>query len=206
MTKHTPASRLVGHSRALRRADETADAAARVFAERSYHGTTTQAIAAVLGLRQASLYYYFPSKEAALEIVCERGVDGFLERAEAIAAKNKSALQRLAELVASHLEPIRSKSDYVRVFINERRNLPAPARRRIARKIRSVERCFAEVLAAGVADGTLRPDIDIRRTALVVPGMCNAVINWRTGDRNAVDETAREIARLATHGLSSERS
>ena len=67
MTTHTPRARLVRNSRVLRRADEIIDAAARVFAERGYHGTTTQAIADVLGMRQASLYYYFPSKEAALE-------------------------------------------------------------------------------------------------------------------------------------------
>ena len=53
-----------------RRAPEIIDAAARVFAERGYHGATTQAIADVLGIRQASLYYYFSSKEAALELVC----------------------------------------------------------------------------------------------------------------------------------------
>ncbi len=45
---------------------------------------STQAIADVLGMRQASLYYYFPSKEAALELVCARGTDGFVEGAEAV--------------------------------------------------------------------------------------------------------------------------
>ena len=81
MTTHTPRARLVRNSRVLRRADEIIDAAARVFAERGYHGATTQAIADVLGMRQASLYYYFPSKEAALEEVCARGADGFVEGA-----------------------------------------------------------------------------------------------------------------------------
>ena len=49
-----------------RRLDEIMQAAAKVFAERGYHGATTQDIADVLGIRQASLYYYFPSKEVAL--------------------------------------------------------------------------------------------------------------------------------------------
>ena len=57
-----------------RRAGEIIEAAARVFAERGYHGASTQAIADVLGIRQASLYYYFPSKEVALEQVCMLGV------------------------------------------------------------------------------------------------------------------------------------
>ena len=78
----------------LRRADAIVDAAASVFAERGYHGTTTQAIADVLGMRQASLYYYFPSKEAALELVCARGVDGFVESAEAIARRRRHAARK----------------------------------------------------------------------------------------------------------------
>ena len=49
-----------------RRAAEIIEAASRVFAERGFHGATTQDIADVLGIRQASLYYYFPSKEDAL--------------------------------------------------------------------------------------------------------------------------------------------
>ena len=44
-----------------RRTEEIIEAAAQVFAERGFHGATTQDIADVLGIRQASLYYYFPS-------------------------------------------------------------------------------------------------------------------------------------------------
>ena len=58
------------------------EAAARVFAERGYHGASTQDIADVLGIRQASLYYYFRSKEMALEQVCMQGVGGFFETAQ----------------------------------------------------------------------------------------------------------------------------
>src|SRR5438105_14879648 len=67
-----------------RRSAEIMEAAARVFAERGYHGASTQDIADTLGIRQASLYYYFPSKEAALEQVCLQGVGGFYETAQGV--------------------------------------------------------------------------------------------------------------------------
>src|SRR5215471_15545219 len=121
MTTHVPRARLVRNSKPLRRCDEIIDAAARVFAERGYHGTTTQAIADVLGMRQASLYYYFPSKEAALEEVCSRGTDGFVEGAERVMQLDALPLEKLTRLIASHLAPIDTMADYVRVFINERR-------------------------------------------------------------------------------------
>ena len=44
-------------NRQHRRGAEIIVAAAKVFAERGYHGATTQDIADVLGIRQASLYY-----------------------------------------------------------------------------------------------------------------------------------------------------
>ena len=48
-------SRQRAQSSRRRRAPEIIDAAARVFAERGFHGATTQDIADVLGIRQASL-------------------------------------------------------------------------------------------------------------------------------------------------------
>ena len=49
-----------------RRRREVLDAAATAFAEKGYLGASIKDIADRLGVRQASLYYYFPSKEAAL--------------------------------------------------------------------------------------------------------------------------------------------
>jgi TetR/AcrR family transcriptional regulator, cholesterol catabolism regulator len=202
MTTHTPRARLVRNSRVLRRSDEIIDAAARVFAERGYHGTTTQAIADVLGMRQASLYYYFPSKEAALELVCARGTDGFVEGAEAVMESPGTPLEKLARLIAAHLAPIDTMPDYVRVFINERRYLPTASRRRIGRKSRRIERFFEHVILAGIADGSIRPGADARLAMLAVLGMCNAVINWREADRaRDMPRVAAEFASFIANGL-----
>jgi TetR/AcrR family transcriptional regulator, cholesterol catabolism regulator len=197
-----PRSRLLRNSRLLRRADAIVDAAASVFAERGYHGTSTQAIADVLGLRQASLYYYFPSKEAALELVCERGVDGFVETAEGIVAGPGTPLDKLTRLIAVHLAPNASKRDYVKVFINERRYLADASRRRIGRKSRRIERCFEEVIRAGIADGSIRGGIDVRLTMLAVLGMVNSVINWRADDQDReISQIAAELSELVATGL-----
>jgi AcrR family transcriptional regulator len=191
-------------ARSPTRESEIIDAAARVFAERGYHGTSTQAIADVLGMRQASLYYYFPSKEAALETVCLRGTDGFVEGAEAVVDGVGTPLEKLARLIAAHLAPIASETrhDYVKVFINERRYLPDASRRRLGRKTGRVERCFEQVIAAGIADGSIRRDTDARLALLAVLGMCNAVINWRPEDRaRDMAEVAAGFARLIANGL-----
>ena len=202
MTKHTPRTHFVRNSRVLRRADEIIDAAARVFAQRGYHGTTTQAIADVLGMRQASLYYYFPSKEAALEEVCARGTDGFVEGAERVLQLDAPPLEKLTRLIASHLAPIDTMPDYVRVFINERRYLPDASRKRIGRKSRRIERIFELVIEAGIEDGSIKPGVDARLTMLAVLGMLNAVINWRACDQcQDIEAIAAGFVRLVADGI-----
>src|SRR5829696_7619733 len=89
-----------------RRSAEIMEAAARVFAERGYHGASTQDIADLLGIRQASLYYYFSSKEVALEHVCMQGVAGFFETEQAIAAGPGTPREKLARLIRAHIAPL----------------------------------------------------------------------------------------------------
>ena len=97
-----------------RRSGEIMEAAARVFAERGYHGASTQDIADLLGIRQASLYYYFASKEVALEHVCMQGVAGFFETEQAIAAGPGTAARKAcradprAHRAAARPQPLRA--------------------------------------------------------------------------------------------------
>ena len=184
-----------------RRAPQIIGAAARVFAERGFHGATTQDIADVLGIRQASLYYYFSSKEAALELVCLRGVEGFFEAAKTIAARRESAQKRLISLIGSHLSPLVDRADFVKVFLNERQHLPRESRRRIGRWSRGLERIFEDVIKEGVAKGEFRADLDVRLATLAILGMCNAASSWQRKENIDVNDIAEEFARLMTDGM-----
>jgi len=134
--------------------------------------------------------------------VCEKGVDGFVESAGKIVSGEDAPLAKLTALIASHLAPNETKRDYVKVFINERRYLPDASRRRIGRKGRRIERCFEDVIRAGVEDGSIRVGTDVRLTMLAILGMCNNVINWRAADRNAdVGRIAAELGKLVVDGL-----
>ncbi len=183
-----------------RRAPQIIEAAACVFAERGFHGATTQDIADVLGIRQASLYYYFSSKEAALELVCLKGVEGFFEAAKAIAAKPDNARERLSQLIHSHLSPLVDRSDFVKVFLNERQHLPSESRRRIGRWSRGLERIFQDVIKEGIADGEFRSDLDPRLAALAILGMCNAVSSWYRKENMPIPRVGEEFARLVLDG------
>lgn len=81
-------------------ADEILDAAAELFSSRGYAATSTRAIAEAVGMRQASLYHYFSTKDEILTALLETTVQGPLQVARAVAESDGAPLDRLLELAA----------------------------------------------------------------------------------------------------------
>jgi len=175
-----------------RRAAEIVAAAAKVFAARGYHGASTQDIADVLGIRQASLYYYFESKEAALEAVCADGVEDYALRALAIQRGPGNAADKVAQLVVQHLAPMRERLDFTLAFLRERRFLPEPARKRIRAIERRYERIIERVISEGSASGELRADLDARMATLALLGLGNSAALWYGREPGATHERLAE--------------
>lgn len=185
-----------------RRQSEILDAAAKVFAERGYYGASTQDIADVLGIRQASLYYYFPSKEIALELVCLKGVEGFFEAASEVAAKKTSAADKVRGLVAAHLAPLLDRPDFVKTFLNERQYLPPLSRKKVGKLSRAYEKVIEKVIAEGIANGEFRKGLDPRLMTLALLGMCKSVAAWLgKNDPYSVQHIAEEYARILLQGI-----
>lgn len=161
-----------------RRAAEILAAAAKVFARRGYHGASTQDVADVLGIRQASLYYYFESKEAALEAVCADGVEDYALRAQRILRGPGSASDKVASVVFQHLAPMTERLDFTLTFLRERRFLPVPARKRIRAIEIRYERIIEKIIDQGIAGGEFRADLDARMATLALLGLGNSAAAW----------------------------
>jgi AcrR family transcriptional regulator len=184
-----------------RRSPEIIDAAARVFAARGYYGATTQDIADVLGIRQASLYYYFSSKEVALEIVCIRSAEGFLKAAQGIANGPGTPLEKLSSLIRSHISPLLSRNDYIKVFLTQRHFLPNPSRHRVGTWSRAIEKIFETTIRDGIRSGDLRRDLDPRLTMLAILGMANAVPSWYQKENLSIERITTEFIRFVLKGI-----
>lgn len=198
----TPAAAPASPSGPKRRAAEIIDAAAAVFAQKSYHGAATGDIAKRLGIRQASLYYYVRSKDDALTQVCKLGVEGFLDTARDIAARRQPAPERLAAIVARHLGSNDIRPDYTRVFLTERQHLPAASRKAIGRSARAYEKVIEGVIREGLAAGEFTPGIDARLATLALLGMCNEAVKWINTRRGAsVPDTTAAFCSLLLNGL-----
>jgi len=153
-----------------------------------YQEPDLQDIADVLGIRQGSLYYYFESKEAALEAVCADGVEDYALRALAIQRGPGNAADKVAQLVVQHLAPMRERLDFTLAFLRERRFLPEPARKRIRAIERRYERIIERVISEGSASGEFRADLDARMATLALLGLGNSAALWYGREPGATHE------------------
>lgn len=149
------------------------EAAARVFAERGFHGATTQDIAEAMGIQQGSLYYYFKSKEQALQEVCEYGFDNYVERMKKICAKDQPFEAKMLAIVTSHLSQYSQTDNALKVHNEQRLFLPKERRVRIKELGSTYRQLLEQVLNEAISDGVLRNDIDTHFIAYSIIGICN---------------------------------
>lgn len=182
-------------------------AAASVFSEKGFHGACTRDIAERLGIKQGSLYYYFNSKEEALEDVCLYGLESYVENMEAIVDGDEPFEARLLAVVTNHLSRYRERSEALKVHNDERLYLPAERRVRLKQLGSRYREQLENIFTNGVASGAVRDTIDCHFIAQSVISICNGFGDIIVRDPDAdVFELARKCTDLLLHGAGSHRN
>ena len=105
-------------SRSNNRREQVLDAAAVLFVEKGFSGTSTRDIAKAAGMLPGSLYYHFQSKEDLLVAVFEEGVRRISECVDAtLDGMGPDPWERLQSACAAHLSMLLGGSDYAHVVI-----------------------------------------------------------------------------------------
>lgn len=170
-----------------RRRQAILDAAAQVFAERGYFNATMKDIADRLGMRPASLYHYFPSKETALEAMCRVSAVEFCEQLRAIIARGGPATAMVRAGMLAHLTSDRRA--YVENFAYSRRNLPAGVVKELNALARAYRQLWKKIFLHGAERGEWRSDLDVDVAADAVLALCNSAATTLPRRKNA-DENA----------------
>jgi AcrR family transcriptional regulator len=184
---------------------EVLDAAAVAFAEKGYLGAGLRDIAERLGIRAASLYYYLPSKEAALLAICKLGVLDFIDNLKDIVARSDPAPDKLRAAISNHLLPLRSHpaADYIRVFLLHRHELPNGPRQEVGRLAHTYQELIQQIFVEGIATGEFAGDLNPELATLGLLGLCNSVIAARSlPPTSTIDDFITEYSRIFIHGAS----
>lgn len=175
-------------------------AANRVFFERGYHGATLRDIAEVVGIRAASIYNYFPTKEALLHHVMMETLSKLRQQVDtAIAAAPENPTERIATFVMEHIRFHIEHAQEAAVADNELRALSADKRASVVALRDSYEGILRDLLQQGVRKGVFA-EAQVKLTSLAILTMCTSVAVWYRpdGPMSAMD-VATAYTRLVLH-------
>jgi AcrR family transcriptional regulator len=196
-SRAAPPSRNARNGRDSTKEGEILTAAARIFREKGYHGTSVQDIAEAVGLLKGSLYHYIRSKEQLLARLFEGSLGGTIDELESIATRNGTATDRLRDMVRVYVMSVTANLDAVGIYLREWRSLPAPELARVRARRRAMRRLFEDVIAEGIKRRELSVT-DAKIAALAIIGMCNWTYEWyRPRGRLTPTALADELAERA---------
>jgi TetR/AcrR family transcriptional regulator len=182
-------------------------AAARLFAERGYTGSTMNDVAAASGVSKATLYHYVRDKHDLLHQIAA----GHVQRLAALVPEPRpdvAAAERLPRLIERFLRAYADSGAEHRVLTEDTRYLEPAARQAVKAAQRALVQVFADHIAA------LRPDLAAApplghappvppvALAMLLMGMMNWTFTWlRPGGELTHAALAPVIAQLFSGGL-----
>ena len=168
------------------RREELVSVAARLFAERGYHGTSMADLAEAMGVQKGSLYSLTASKQELLVIVTREGAASFHAALDAV-PEDADPLERVRAALRGHLAVVADQVDAATVFIREWRFLDEPERTAFRAERRRYEERWRDLLRDAADRGSLRSDLDVEAAVLLVLSAANWAYTWiRPGTDTAV--------------------
>lgn len=173
------------------RREEIVAAAARIFATQGYAAVGMRDIAEAVGMRGASLYHHFASKEEILYAVCLSVTRELNEQNLPHLDAPGTPGQRLAAFVRAHLEFLQPRRVEHLVGLHELAALSPVHRAEIDEYRRYYQRRVRDVIDAGMRSGEFAA-ADPRLAAFAAFGVLNGISTWFHDDGElALEEVVR---------------
>ncbi len=179
-------------------------AAAKIFVERGYAGTTMRAIADDVGLKAGSLYYHFPSKELLIEAVLDmliHGVSNAVYSAIAALPPGATYFDRIKAAVQAHLDSITAYGEYALASRRVLSQVPSHIRRKHIRLRDAYGDFWCQLLQNGQEAGEIRAEFDVRLARTFILGALNSIVEWYSPEGKSLEEVGSQFIYLISGGL-----
>jgi TetR/AcrR family transcriptional regulator, cholesterol catabolism regulator len=173
--------------------------AAKLFAQKGYHGTSIGDIADALGVQKGSLYSHIASKEDLLYETMREGAAAFHGALDAI-PEGLPATEKIRLALRGHLRVVAEQLDVATVFVQEWRYLEGARRDEIVAERRRYEERIRDLFREGRELSELRADLDESVAALLLLSAANWAYTWLKPGRDT-DELADRFYALLVDGM-----
>jgi TetR/AcrR family transcriptional regulator, cholesterol catabolism regulator len=159
------------------RRNELTRQAARLFAQKGYHGTSMGDLAQAMGVQKGSLYSLTESKQELLYETMREGAVAFHAGLDAL-PEDAVATEKIRLALRAHLRVVAEQLDLATVFIREWRYLEGERRDEFVAERRRYEERVRALFREGRERGGLRTDLDDATATLLALSAANWAYTW----------------------------
>src|SRR5437588_10289848 len=181
------------------RRSELTRQAARLFAQKGYHGTSIGDLAQAMGVQKGSLYAHIESKQDLLYETMRDGAAAFHGALDAVPDELRPT-EKIRLALRAHLRIVAEQLDVATVFVQEWRYLEGERREEILAERRRYEQRIRELFREGRELSELRADVDEQTAALLFLSAANWAYTWLAPGRDT-DDVADRFYALLIDGL-----
>jgi AcrR family transcriptional regulator len=181
--------------------------AADLFADRGLRATTVRDIADAAGILSGSLYHHFDSKETMVDEILRGFLDPLFAEYRDIVAQRLAPRPTLQALVEASFRAIDEQHSAVAIYQAEARHLAdQPRFAYIRERLAEFRALWHDVLRAGAADGSFRPNLDVEMAYRFLRDTVWVAVSWyRPGGKLAIDEIAAQYLAIVLDGIATGR-
>jgi TetR/AcrR family transcriptional regulator, cholesterol catabolism regulator len=161
----------------MSRKEELSRQAARLFAEKGYHGTSIGDLADSMGVQKGSLYAHIEGKEDLLYQTMRGGAAAFHGALDSVPEVAPPA-EKVRLALCAHLRVVSEQLDVATVFVQEWKYLEGERLEEIVSERRRYEERIRELFREGRDLGELRADLDVNAAALAFLSAANWAYTW----------------------------
>lgn len=138
------------------------DSAEELFLKKGFSATTMNDIGEAAEFNRASLYHYFPSKEAIYVATVERGMDYLIATAKESVRQGTNAREKIQKLREAIVSVVSQRQNFFRLYFITRFEvfpyLSPELAERLQSKTYEMDSIFHGIFHEGVATGEFRED------------------------------------------------
>jgi TetR/AcrR family transcriptional regulator, cholesterol catabolism regulator len=163
----------------MSRKEELSRQAARLFAEKGYHGTSIGDLADSMGVQKGSLYAHIDGKEDLLYETMREGAAAFHGALDSVPDGAPPA-EKVRFALRAHMRVVSEQLDVATVFVQEWKYLEGERLEEIVAERRRYEERIRSLFREGRDLGELRADLDVTAAALAFLSAANWAYTWLT--------------------------
>jgi AcrR family transcriptional regulator len=177
---------------------------AQIIAYEGLRMFTARNIGEKLGISDAAVFKHFPSMDSIVEEIVTRYTEECLRRVEEATRRGSNALEKLELILEGHMDLLEETRGVTPILCFE---LSRSGKRRIRRRIFDFLNAYAkrvrEVLEEGIAEGTIRDDIDTEEVSFSFIGFMQAkVFQWFIrGRKGRIIKDRETVKKVIIDGL-----